>query len=63
MTIVNSASYNLGGVVDFDDRWFQGFTRRVENGLSALCRVLFVGVACIQICVNSRKSYLLSVLE
>lgn len=42
VTIVNSAAYSLGGVVDFDDWWFQGFTRRVENGLSALRRVLFV---------------------
>ena len=44
LTIMNSSAYDFGGVVDFDDWWFQGFTRRVENGLSAFRRVLFVGV-------------------
>ena len=35
LTVMNSSAKN-GGVVDFDDWWFQGFTRRVENGFSAL---------------------------
>ena len=35
LTVMNSSAIQ-GGVVDFDDWWFRGFTPRVENGLSAL---------------------------